>query len=111
MAFSVSCELVFMCLTVLLFIPAQGQLETVTREQPRLDHVIPSCCTAASTAPVVETVKACYEQREHIFPNCKIHAYIFVTESNRAYCVDPSASWLPKRLEKLKERGILCKLL
>ncbi|KAL7371607.1 hypothetical protein ABVT39_001984 [Epinephelus coioides] len=112
MPFSISCGLSFM--TVLLFFPAQGKLQCATPAPPirptKLygEGIHFTCCLNVSTAPVRETVNACYEQKEDTFADCKIHSYIFVSESKRCYCVDPNASWLPNRLKKLEERGIIC---
>uniref|UniRef100_A0A3Q2PRC6 Chemokine interleukin-8-like domain-containing protein n=1 Tax=Fundulus heteroclitus TaxID=8078 RepID=A0A3Q2PRC6_FUNHE len=71
----------------------------------------PDCCKTTSPARIKEHVKSCYEQRPNTFRNCKIHSYIFITVSNQTYCVDPDASWLPSRLEKLAAKGITCKIL
>nr|AEA39657.1 C-C chemokine 2 [Epinephelus coioides] len=99
MHFSISCGLSFMCVTALLFLPEQGKtLEMV-------------CCVSVSTARIREPVKACYEQMEDKFPDCKRYAYILKGNSGRLYCVDPDASWLPQRLQRLKTRGINCTVL
>ncbi|XP_041819379.1 chemokine (C-C motif) ligand 34b, duplicate 9 [Chelmon rostratus] len=110
MHFSISCGLSFMCANMLLFLPAQGQLQRATPEPPNQLPVAPPCCMEVSQAHIREPVSACFEQMEGTFPNCKIHAYIFVTVSQEL-CVDPKASWLPERLRKLQERGIFCKIL
>ncbi|XP_040885213.1 C-C motif chemokine 24-like [Toxotes jaculatrix] len=110
MPFSISCKL-FLCLTLLLLFPSQGQPEPALLKRPNVHQLIPSCCMTASLARIKQTVIACYEQREGFFANCKIHAYIFVTKRNQKYCVDPTASWLPERLERLKKRGIRCQSL
>ncbi|KAL7372201.1 hypothetical protein ABVT39_012000 [Epinephelus coioides] len=57
-----------------------------------------NCCDNVSTTRIREPVKDCYEQKAM----CKIHAYILEGNSGRCYCVDPDASWLPERLQRLK---------
>ncbi|XP_045925228.1 CX chemokine ligand 34b, duplicate 11 [Micropterus dolomieu] len=111
MHFSISCGLSFMCATLVIFLPVQGKLWHVTPESPFLHPIIPSCCMMVSDDHIRETVIACFEQREHTFPSCKIHAYIFVTQSQSKVCVDPNASWLPERLKKLEKKGITCEIL
>uniref|UniRef100_A0AAQ6ILJ7 Chemokine interleukin-8-like domain-containing protein n=2 Tax=Anabas testudineus TaxID=64144 RepID=A0AAQ6ILJ7_ANATE len=105
-----SSGLFFVCLTVLLVLPVQGQYEHTTSETPRLSGVHPNCCVTASKRYINETINSCYEQKEHTFPDCKIHAYIFITKT-RQYCVHPKAKWLPEKLRELEEQGIYCQVL
>ncbi|XP_044034052.1 C-C motif chemokine 4-like [Siniperca chuatsi] len=111
MHFSIIFEMSVMCVTVLLFLPVQGQLQNATQKTPMLMPVAPSCCVKVSMAHIEETVCKCFEQKEDRFGNCKVHAYIFITESDKQFCVDPTASWLPERLRKLEKKGIICKIL
>nr|AYE57148.1 CC chemokine SCYA117 [Epinephelus coioides] len=117
MHFSISCGLSFMCVTALFFLPAQGTLEcadpspSVAATGSTLIDIHLDCCHNVSMTRIREHVKACYEQKEDKFPDCKLHAYILEGNSDRLYCVDPNASWLQERLEKLKTRGINCTVL
>uniref|UniRef100_A0A671YA40 Chemokine interleukin-8-like domain-containing protein n=1 Tax=Sparus aurata TaxID=8175 RepID=A0A671YA40_SPAAU len=98
--------LCFMFVNALLYLPAQGQLQRAT-PHPSILLPAPTCCLRASKYSVTEPVKACYEQKENTLRNCKIHAYIFICETQQ-YCVDPSAKWLPEKLKVLEEEGINC---
>ncbi|XP_028263726.1 eotaxin-like [Parambassis ranga] len=102
MAFS-TC-LVFMCALGLQL--AQGKRAS----DHELSPVHSSCCVRVSGARISEPVKECYEQKAHSSLHCSLHAFVFVTESNKKYCVDPKASWLEKRLKTLEKRGIFCKV-
>ncbi|XP_044192829.1 C-C motif chemokine 2-like isoform X1 [Thunnus albacares] len=108
MAFSTGFGLTCMCFIMLLFLPGQGQRQCTKGKPPKVGNIPIDCCTETSNATISEPVDACYEQKKDFRP-CKIHAYIFVTKSNKQYCVDPRASWLTTRLEKLKKKGIICK--
>uniref|UniRef100_A0A3B3Y733 Chemokine interleukin-8-like domain-containing protein n=1 Tax=Poecilia mexicana TaxID=48701 RepID=A0A3B3Y733_9TELE len=111
MSFSANCKVAIICAAVLLFLRAHGQKNRTTDKFIFRVGVDPPCCVETSAAPIKEAVQACYEQREHALYNCRVHAFIFVTVSNNTYCVDPKASWLPARLEKLAARGINCTVL
>uniref|UniRef100_A0A3B5RF88 Chemokine interleukin-8-like domain-containing protein n=1 Tax=Xiphophorus maculatus TaxID=8083 RepID=A0A3B5RF88_XIPMA len=98
MSFSANWKVAIICATVLLFLRAQGEFMDTFVFHAGIDL---SCCVETSVAPISKAVRACYEQREYSFNICKVHAFIFMTVSNNSYCVDPKASWLPTRLEKL----------
>ncbi|XP_044192833.1 uncharacterized protein LOC122970725 isoform X5 [Thunnus albacares] len=107
MAFSTGFGLTCMCFIMLLFLPGQGQRQCTTSKPPKVGYIPFACCTETSNATIGEIVDACFEQKKDLLP-CKVHAYIFVTKSNNYRCVDPKASWLKRRLEMLKKRGITC---
>ncbi|XP_054913493.1 C-C motif chemokine 34b.8 [Poeciliopsis prolifica] len=108
MSFSANCRVAIICAAVLLFLHVQGQKNRTIVFRDGID--LP-CCTNTSAAKIIEEVRACYEQREHTFAGCKVHAFIFVTVLNIPYCVDPKASWLPSRLKELSAKGINCSVL
>ncbi|CAN9508923.1 unnamed protein product [Ophioblennius macclurei] len=100
--------LALLCVALLLSHPAHGnRCET----KFMVPGVVPSCCPKSSKAYIEEPVEACFVQKSTTFVTCKIEAYIFMTFSNKQYCVDPSASWLPHKLQELEQEGIICKLL
>ncbi|MEQ2238861.1 hypothetical protein ILYODFUR_037662 [Ilyodon furcidens] len=111
MSFSGNCVVIITCATLLLVLHVQGHQKYRTSDQSVNKGVRPSCCVESSSAYIREPVKACFIQRPNLFNICKIHAYIFITVSNKTYCVDPSATWLPDRLKKLAVKGITCKQL
>ncbi|XP_042253132.1 eotaxin-like isoform X1 [Thunnus maccoyii] len=106
MAFSTGFGLTCMCFIMLLFLPGQGQRQCTKGKLPSVGNIPLRCCTTTSNAAIGETVDTCYVQKKDLLP-CKVYAYIFVTKSNKKYCVDPKASWLTTRLEKLKKRNNL----
>ncbi|KAM9336895.1 uncharacterized protein ABDE67_019921 [Symphorus nematophorus] len=109
MPFSVRSGVCLMYLTVLLSLPEQGCPQCY-RPGPRGpgSPVIPPCCMGVSNATIKERIVSCIEQRETTFAHCKVHAFIFVTVSQAQYCVDPAASWLKRRFERLQNREICC---
>uniref|UniRef100_A0A7N8XCV7 Chemokine interleukin-8-like domain-containing protein n=1 Tax=Mastacembelus armatus TaxID=205130 RepID=A0A7N8XCV7_9TELE len=86
MPFSITCKLLLMFVTVLCFL---------LDEKLNFYEIFPSCCMTASKAHIKKPVIQCYEQKEDSFPNCKIHSFI----SPKLNCI---ASWLPERLQRLK---------
>ncbi|XP_062299102.1 eotaxin-like [Scomber scombrus] len=107
MAFSIRFGLLCMCSIMLLFLPAQGRFQCTTNESQEVGH-IPTCCTNTSKARINYAVISCFHQKEITFANCTIEAYIFTTDQNKQYCVDPTADWLQQRLERLRQKGIMC---
>ncbi|XP_040924274.2 eotaxin-like [Betta splendens] len=104
---STSCALSFMCLTLLLLLPAQGRTgQMVSKNHP--PGVGVSCCLRVSNATINEAVVECYIQEKHMIASCPIDAYILITESGEQRCVDPKAKWLQKRLARLEKKGIYC---
>ncbi|KAG8008976.1 hypothetical protein GBF38_011546 [Nibea albiflora] len=103
MHFSITCGL-FLCVTMLFFLPVQGK--HVLKKGP-----LPKCCTKVSGAPILQPVKECYEQLANKIPYCKVHAYMFITDKNEEYCVDPRASWVKDRLKKLEKVSYTVKIL
>uniref|UniRef100_A0A3P9QCQ8 Chemokine interleukin-8-like domain-containing protein n=1 Tax=Poecilia reticulata TaxID=8081 RepID=A0A3P9QCQ8_POERE len=99
MSFSANCKVAIVCAALLLFLHARQK--NGTNDTFIFRGVDPPCCVETSAAPIKEAAQACYEQREYAVYNCEVHAFIFVTVSNNTFCVDPKASWLLKRLEKL----------
>uniref|UniRef100_A0A672IRH8 Chemokine interleukin-8-like domain-containing protein n=1 Tax=Salarias fasciatus TaxID=181472 RepID=A0A672IRH8_SALFA len=71
----------------------------------------PSCCSSVSARPFQERVNFCFEQNENSFPNCRVHAFILVTASQKIHCVDPAAKWLRRRFQRLQNNGICCQIL
>ncbi|CAK6961782.1 C-C motif chemokine 8-like [Scomber scombrus] len=107
MAFSIRFGLLCMCSIMLLFLPAQGRFQCTTNESPEV-QLIPSCCPRTSKARINYAVISCFHQKKITFENCAIEAYILETYQHKQYCVDPTAKWLPRRLERLRKRGIIC---
>ncbi|XP_027145431.1 C-C motif chemokine 8-like [Larimichthys crocea] len=104
MHFSITCGL-FLCVTMLFFLPVQGQLDLDMGTDGS------ACCNKVSTATIRKPVKECYEQLPNTLPLCPMHAYIFITDDDEQYCVDPHAKWLQTRLDKLKKKGKHCRVL
>ncbi|KAM7371164.1 hypothetical protein PAMP_010655 [Pampus punctatissimus] len=100
MASSIRPGLTCMCFIMLLFLHAQGENKCDNQGMKRVN---PDCCINVSTRPINEPIKYCFEQKEDSYKNCPVHAYRFVGESGREYCVDPNSDWLSKRLDKLKK--------
>ncbi|CAK6961781.1 C-C motif chemokine 8-like [Scomber scombrus] len=101
MAFSIRFGLLCMCSIMLLFLPAQGRFQ-------RTKRALPVCCTSTSKAHINSAVISCVHQSIDTFSHCPIDAYIFTTDQNKQYCVDPTADWLQRRLDRLRKRGIIC---
>ncbi|XP_053197750.1 C-C motif chemokine 8-like [Scomber japonicus] len=107
MAFSITFGLLCMCSIMLLFLPAQGRFQRTTNESQEVGP-ISTVCTNTSKAPINSTVISCFHQKKNAHKDCPIEAYILETDEHKQYCVDPTAEWLPQRLEKLKQKGIKC---
>ncbi|XP_051274320.1 uncharacterized protein LOC127373679 [Dicentrarchus labrax] len=107
MPFSARYELTLLCLTMPLLLFAQVDTQCNRPHQRTTGHVNLPCCLETQNGTIKESVNACYIQNENTFSNCKIHAYIF-TKAHKAWCVDPTSSWLPGRLQRLQRRGIFC---
>ncbi|CAG5909946.1 unnamed protein product [Menidia menidia] len=98
------------CLPMLFLFFSQGNPRCSNPLTNILIHIEPSCCTSVSNQTINKAVDACYVQRDTTFSHCRISAYIF-TVNEEAWCVDPRAPWLKKRLRKLEKRGIYCRVL
>ncbi|XP_035520947.1 uncharacterized protein ccl34b.8 [Morone saxatilis] len=107
MPFSACYGLTLLCLTMPLFLFAQVDHQCNRPYQRTVGHVNPPCCIETQNGTIKESVSACYIQNENTFSNCKIHAYIF-TKGNKTWCVDPTSSWLQRRLQRLSTKGICC---
>ncbi|XDV47688.1 hypothetical protein PO909_017258 [Leuciscus waleckii] len=66
----------------------------------------PICCkedTLTLEKPSIKITK-CY-----IFPaKGKCAAAVVFTDENKMYCIDPKATWLQRRINNLKQRGVIC---
>ncbi|XP_053197749.1 C-C motif chemokine 8-like [Scomber japonicus] len=107
MAFSIRFGLLCMCSIMLLFLPAQGRFQRTTNESQDVGYK-PVCCTNTSKARINSAAISCFRQRKITHPDCPIDAYILETDQHKQYCVDPTAEWLPQRLERLRKKGIYC---
>ncbi|KAM3592633.1 uncharacterized protein V6R79_022556 [Siganus canaliculatus] len=88
---------------------ATGRLQRPTQKTPS-DGPAPTCCLKVSKYPVKGKVTECYEQEEFSIRQCKIHAFILITD-DQLFCVDPNASWLPAKLKEMEADGVFCKAL
>uniref|UniRef100_A0A7N6BK61 Chemokine interleukin-8-like domain-containing protein n=1 Tax=Anabas testudineus TaxID=64144 RepID=A0A7N6BK61_ANATE len=111
MSFSVRSGVCLLFLTTLLTLPEHGYPYCDRPSFKKAGHVAPPCCPTVSAARIKERITSCFEQPKTTFPQCNKHAFIFVTASETQHCVDPGASWVKTRVQKLQSRGICCHIL
>ncbi|KAM8729518.1 uncharacterized protein AB9X84_026745 [Acanthopagrus schlegelii] len=110
MPFSVRFGVRLAYLTILLILPEQGRPQCY-HPTPRAPGPTPPCCTGVSKARINEPIVSCLEQRQSTFRHCRMHAFILTTANKTDHCVDPAATWLPTRFERLGRRQICCRQL
>ncbi|NP_001410164.1 CX chemokine ligand 34c precursor [Danio rerio] len=89
-----------------VFIPESDRIQDTSSPNKNVDARPSLCFQVLTTVEPRKNITSCYNLSKK--GNC-LQCVLFVDAENRMMCMDPNASWLPARLNRLKAKGVTCK--